>query len=114
MYLKNNAARLITISLKGKTIKLIPSKSIELSAKEYDEVKNNKVFKAWLKDGDIKEVEVKDPLNADMFRNNPIEKIGNFYNIKELKEFAKSIELQGYTNLGKDELLEAIKEFIEN
>jgi len=64
MFLKNESQRLIKINLKGKeSLKVIPTKSAVITEAQVKEIKLNKVYSAWLKDGDI--TITKEPVKED-------------------------------------------------
>lgn len=119
MNIENKSARLITLVLAKKEYKIIPTHSVEITNEEFAEVKADKVMNSWLESEDLVANEVaakksdKAPLTDEVVENSDIVDLDATYNIKELKAYAKSKEIDGYSNMNKIELLEAIKPEVE-
>ena len=109
MLIRNNSKRVITINFKNSRVKIVPTRTMQVTQTQMNEIKDDIVVQAWFKDGDLKEVEEKDPLTKEIAEYYSVDELSNTYNIKELREYAKSIEVEGYSNMDKDDLLDAIK-----
>jgi hypothetical protein len=106
MLLKNNVARLITINHNGKRYDVKPGENPSVDVP--DEACKTAFVQNLINTGQLL-AQVGGAVTADVVDDKAEERAElTEMTIKELREHAKLLDLEGYSNLGKDELIDFI------
>jgi len=112
-HIKNNSKNMKIINLEGrKSIRLIPTKTVEVSDEDYKEAtKDNKVVAAWIKDGDLeivsapvkKETTSRETLTEELIAELTTSKLSK-YTLDEFIEYDEDLK-----DLTKKEIVDLLK-----
>lgn len=112
-HIKNNSKNMKIINLQGrKSIRLIPTQTVEISDEDYKEATtDNKVVAAWLKDGDLeivsalvkKETASRPALTEELIEELTTSKLGK-YTLGEFTEYNEE-----FKDMEKKDILSLLK-----